>query len=277
MHINQAEFVPMTDFRSEMVTIHMHAWPSYLDTAKIGVNAKRLERICRVAAMDHLSIVPYSQSPTRAYAEVAGVDSQGGAVATRAREENMPTFETTSRLLYPHLGLREPYRWFASTLRINTTAIEERIRSDPRPEVKLRTPKPWADALDRSIRRGVDQIGTGNLMGELWSRPDMVLEGALPLIWGLGELLHPDRSNAIPIYGAIDPTLKPIVGTIIAGVVVGQVENGLDYLGGSIHHLLGNHDLKFRYSVFRPPIDQVVLLKGLTHINPWRRVVASLE
>lgn len=164
--------VPVTSFDSPVKTVNGEQIPADLfwqfnlppniNEADIKVNFGRLLTMHRIGGIAMSAVASFQGDQTEFTPGIAGVNSDGSALATRAgiTKKAEPDM-TASTDAFSHL-LSPIYGQVIATHRFNKTEMSSRV-SDAVKEGKTRE-SAYADQLDVALRRSIKKVGRENLL-----------------------------------------------------------------------------------------------------------------
>lgn len=137
--------------------------PNFVDPRSIGINLKRVGLLCRLGGIGHLRVENLTDQDTSSYVPIiAGFDAKGNAYAAKTGlKTSVPPYAVDS---HADGGSLLATRWVNGVIKINTDETANRILSEPRWNNGVNTPDAWAYHLNRSIRGGIEDIGTKHLV-----------------------------------------------------------------------------------------------------------------
>lgn len=137
--------------------------PNFVDPRSIGINLKRVALLCRLGGINHLRVEGLSEQEISSYVPaIVGFDAQGNAYAAKTGlKTSISPYTVDSRT---NRGSLLAQRWVNGVIKINTAETANRILSEPRWNNGVNTPDAWAYHLNRSIRSGIEDIGTKHLV-----------------------------------------------------------------------------------------------------------------
>lgn len=140
--------------------------PEYVDRERIGVNIRKIEKLCRIGGIGHLRVTADYESDTSNFVPtIVGVSQKGEAVAAKTGVKRISPTQTsdfnTDKASSPALT------WTDGS---NIPEIVKRINDDKKYKEGARSIDAWSQKLDLSLRDGIAGIGIPYLTSELFSR-----------------------------------------------------------------------------------------------------------
>jgi hypothetical protein len=213
----QKEFMPLSQASTGRVRFDV-VLPEYINPDCIGIN-KDIDKFIRRGGIRALRVATVSDGETTNYrlTSIGSVNEQGSAVGGGIIAQKVALFETHSenRSPLPYSPSLHAAEWIDGTIVLNTKQIAQEIQNNKKEKKGVRSPKAWADQINKALQDGIIAIGTNHL-----------LFGASPL-----ERLR--RGTIDVFYGmatSVGFWFDPKVGVMVLGGVAGAkiIENGLE-------------------------------------------------
>ncbi len=159
----ESGFVPLSKVEQEQplynVNIHL-GLPGFLDQDRLGVNLTRIDRLRTLSGIRELLVVGVSEAQrSRGELNVAGIYSDGSAVASKTTAiAKVESYKVESN----------DDRFFTSSARtvdvkisIDLDQLSQQARDS---KARVYSPEPWAKGIDKSLRGGIREKGSRNLL-----------------------------------------------------------------------------------------------------------------
>lgn len=158
----ETDFIPINEVKSQKINVSI-PFPEYLDVSKIGINVPRIQTLCQVGGLKHLSILGSSEEQT---------PFTGPA-------KNIITFDELD--IRPHAAA-----WARGATNINMDWITREAEKNRTPTSDTQLTKAWSVNLDRIVRSEIANLGWKHLAkAEI---KQTILDGEFLLAFFLGAL-----------------------------------------------------------------------------------------
>ncbi|MBI2034389.1 MAG: hypothetical protein HYT11_01515 [Candidatus Levybacteria bacterium] len=196
-------FTPLPEVESEKVRFAIKL-PDYIDPNEVGVNVSGIETLCRIGAIKHLGVEgSYNQQARIANVAVMGTSNSGaaymGGIASAESSLHKEFGEEIDPAYVPYLG-----RWTSGKITIDMQGVANKLNENNRWERGVRSTTGWTHHLNKAVKEGIANIGTGHLVYGLTKT-----ELAFCVIMNTWSLLG--QADADPIFKGIAGTYNPHV------------------------------------------------------------------
>ena len=142
-------------------------FPIGTPVSEIGVNTKRIHRLCRIAGISQIVITGSSneQSSKTSYI-LSGVDSSGEATAAKVLQSKGSLFNTDDEY-YPHKNDKDALhslRWRRANITMDFNEMTHRVLNEDKARKGIRSVDIWSDYLEKGVKSGIEKVGLKNLL-----------------------------------------------------------------------------------------------------------------
>lgn len=259
----KTKFVPIDQIQSERLRVDLQL-PPFIPVHQIGVNVGRVRFLCNIAGIDHLRVESVSQGTSGFIPVIVGMDDQGSAVAGRVGlKTEVRTFSTeTDRLGNEIIDAEHPKRWTDAKVSLNTDEVARQIQANPEISAGLRSPEPWADVLNQSIKRCLIDEGTRHLILGLRASE----WGATAFFWMYAGVMS---SGVVLSPFSLRPHIPAFQEFLLQLMIGSAIWNGIDY---TFSRSKPGHP--YRLSLIKgPQLDRALILNTLGRLGRVAKVI----
>lgn len=157
-------FVPISQSDTQRVKFALPL-PPYLETERVGVNAAKIDRLCRIGGIKHLTVTGEDGEISSFTPTIVGISKKGEALAAKTgAKTKAPTYSIDSEGHSALLNVIPGFRHTVATLNLNLGDVADRIMKDSNEQGKVRDVKKWTPYLDESLKKGLSDIAMQNLI-----------------------------------------------------------------------------------------------------------------
>jgi hypothetical protein len=159
----KTKFVPIAEASTKRLKLQGVTFPPFVDTNKIGVNTRYIERLMDIGGINTLTVQGVQGDTSSETPTVVGMTEQGGALAGKKSAKTiMPIFEGKGEY-DAHLPAQFRFVENAQVL-INVDEVSQRLQNEKKWKDGVRSVSGWSHHVDKAITEGVEEIGTRNLV-----------------------------------------------------------------------------------------------------------------
>lgn len=156
MKPSQPEFVAIPEVESEIVAVDVRL--PWINAHELGINIKRLEKLCRLAGISHLSIHTTNEEERGSDVPmILGIGSDGSGVGAFAKAKKK-THDTEVKAK----GVFKGEKYIDVKITFNNKDLEKQVREAPAGGVK--STEPWAKIFNQELRNAIRRIGLTHLL-----------------------------------------------------------------------------------------------------------------
>lgn len=171
--LESADFVPVSSLYTPGERVYITPekrvyfagnFPEWLDLDKIALNLKRTQTICNFGGISTVVIYGTNDEETyKSIPQIAGFNSSGEAYASKvSTATQVLLFDTISTPTNPEA--EHPYRQILAGIILNNNEVVQRIQNDRGSKRNVRSTDTWAHYIDKSLGRGLENIGVKYLV-----------------------------------------------------------------------------------------------------------------
>lgn len=266
MDKHEKDFIPIPEAWSQKIRFNIN-FPKYVNEGEIGVNLKRVSLLCYLGGMSSLRVVSVSGEEKQEEApQIVGFTSNGEAYAGASRASTR-----TSLISVGSNSQKEGFasllqeRWIDGVIKINMNAATNQISRDRHWSKGTRDTEAWAQVVDKSVRKGLNEIGVNHLLFDRNSndKVQFLMATAFSML----------NASGIPVLlGPIQPHMPTPEGFVSDLMIRFGILNILFFMLNIPKRLFGNEGYRMSFFLGAQP-EYALALK----IFSQRRLVKKLE
>jgi len=137
--------------------------PAYVDRRRIGVNVDRVDKLCKIGGIKHLTVTGTDGEVSSFTPTIVGSNNGEAYAARKGAKTKAPTYSIDSEEHRALLDVMPGFRHTVATLNLNLTDTADRVMKDSNKQGKVRDVEKWIPYLDDSLKKGLIDITTQNL------------------------------------------------------------------------------------------------------------------
>jgi len=249
-------FVPIDQINSERLRVSLKL-PPFIPAHQLGINVDRIIWLCDIAGIDHLRVESVNQGTSGFLPVVVGMTEQGSAIAGKiGLKTEVKTYSSDADQLDNEIEDRDfTLRQTNAKVSLNIDEVTSQIQEDQTITKGLRSPDPWSNILDQSIKQCLIKEGTNHLLLGLNKREWI---GAA-LFWAYIGLSSADLDPYSIFLVHRSPHIPTLLQFGLQFLVSRNTVNCFNYFE---NRFMGNS--KYRFSLFYvPQYDRALIINTL--------------
>lgn len=256
MEKERVGFIPLNEIKSKKVSFEGD-FPDWFPQGEIGLNLRRVHRLCNLGGLRHLSITLVGDGETsKSNHTVVGFNQNGEALAGKVNSSKLVPTHVDKVEQGVTYNVLPAARWIHGHIDLNFAEMSQRIKNDEKGQVSVRSPRPWAKLINEALCQGVGKLGINNCL--YFSDP----RGWLIIV----AFNYP----YLTLLNGIDYLEYARLGVLVGGVLTTNVLIG-ELLGMMAIRDGGEEgqEIQCRRSLIPgPQLDRAFLIAALTKIQP---------
>lgn len=160
--MEKPKFIPIQEASTNRVNLHGIVFPPFVEKNRIGINARRIERLMDIGGIKTLAVKTVTGETSNEMPTVVGMTEKGEALAgKKAVKTIVPVFD--SRSSNSDADVPMAFRWADANIVINMDEVSQRLEQQKKWQNGVQSVPGWAYYVDKAITEGVSKTGNNNL------------------------------------------------------------------------------------------------------------------